>query len=90
MRSHTRREQSSTNNFGARVRVVRLCLLVMGVIIIGRLFFLQVIHHQVYAALSVGQHDFFQNLFPERGEIVIMDRLGKVFPLATNQDLYLL
>ncbi len=90
MRSNERQREPAPTNSGARIKVLRLFIIAVGLILIGRLFFLQIISYRAYAALATGQHDLLKSLFPERGEIVIGDRSGKIFPLATNQDLYLL
>lgn len=73
-----------------RIRILQIAFVAVALLFIARLFILQVIDHRLYAALAEGQHDLYKNLFPERGDIVITDRSGKIFPLATNQDLYLL
>jgi cell division protein FtsI/penicillin-binding protein 2 len=57
--------------------------------IIGILFFrfyaLQFVQHSQYQALANGQHSFFKNLIPERGEIFMKDKKG-LYPAAVNQE----
>jgi cell division protein FtsI/penicillin-binding protein 2 len=61
-------------------------------VLVFRLFTLQVIEHPFYAAMAEGQHEFYENLIPERGEIFIHShRLStELFPIAMNRTLYLL
>ncbi len=56
-----------------------------------RMSVLQVIENDFYEALASGQHEFFQQLFPERGDILLRDRFEeKYYPAATNQQLTLI
>ncbi len=72
----------------------RLHFLASGVIlifliIVGRLFQLQILGHETYRALAASEHEVVKNLPPERGEIYLKDRVsGKLFPVATNRDTY--
>jgi len=78
-----------------RVKALWLFILVFGLIIIVRLFWLQVIKHRDYEHLASIQHDIYQELLPERGIIytqdtrVAEDDEKKLFPLATNHNFYL-
>jgi cell division protein FtsI (penicillin-binding protein 3)/stage V sporulation protein D (sporulation-specific penicillin-binding protein) len=57
-------------------------------VIVGKLFFLQILDHSFYEALASGQHDLFQELFPERGDIFVHDNKdGDLVKAATNQKL---
>jgi cell division protein FtsI/penicillin-binding protein 2 len=75
------------------VRIIFLCVFVflLGGIVIVRLFDLQILNHKFYAALASGQHDIYQELFPERGKIFIKDNLNSndLYPVAINQELFL-
>lgn len=60
--------------------------------IVIRLFNLQVMNYGFYAALASGQHDIYEKLFPTRGKIYIQEIVNKekkLYPVATNQELYL-
>lgn len=73
-----------------RLRLSRAGLLAFGLILIIRLFIIQIVDNGIYRALASEQRDIYRQLFPERGEILIQDRkTGERVPLATNKDLYL-
>lgn len=63
-------------------------LLIAGVlIVVGRLFFLQVVQGASYKLLASNQHELRKILVPERGKILVRDRAdGTLHPLATNRD----
>jgi len=76
-----------------RLRAVQLFFVVMGLIIVGRLFSLQIIKGDIYTALAAGQHELYQKLFPERGSIYVVEKQAggqTLFPLVTNRTVYLL
>lgn len=54
-------------------------------IILLRLYALQIVQFSEYRALADGQHSFFQNLIPKRGEIFMQDKEG-TYPVAVNRD----
>lgn len=67
----------------------RLLCLEIGVgifilLIIARLFILQVIHHEYYVALAEGRHNLYRELLPARGRIFFQD----LKQLALNQDVF--
>ena len=51
-----------------------------------KLFFIQVVQHENYAALANGQHEIFQKLYPERGQVFVHDG-DSLTPVITNQQL---
>ena len=60
--------------------------------VLARLFILQIIQYDYYAALAQGQHQLYETLFPERGEIFMQDLASKqrdgkdhYCPLAINK-----
>lgn len=71
-----------------------IVLIVVGAIvwavIVGRLFTIQVLQRKWYAELALGQREFFQQLYPERGEIFVHDRqqVNGRYPIATNQQMF--
>lgn len=75
------------------VRIIFLCVCVflLGGIAIVRLFDLQILNYKFYAALALGQHEIYKELFPERGKVFIKDNLNSndLYPVATNQSLFL-
>jgi len=60
------------------------------VVIIFRLFFLQIAKHSYYKVLADNQHDVFQPIYPTRGEIFLRERTqeGDLFPIAINKDFW--
>ena len=50
-----------------------------------RFYNLQVIQYAQYQALAEGQHSFFKNLIPKRGEIFMKDKDG-LYPVAVNRE----
>ncbi|MFA5853993.1 MAG: penicillin-binding protein 2 [Patescibacteria group bacterium] len=76
----------------SRLRLLRIGFFVVGLLLIGQLFRIQVLSHDFYVALAEGQHDLFQHLFPERGKVYARDRQSgdQTFLLATNRTLNLL
>lgn len=78
------------------MRLVQIIIFLFGGVLVLRLFVLQVVDNDFYAALAAGQHEIYQSLFPERGKIWMQElntesKSGekKLYPLATNQSLYL-
>lgn len=77
-----------TNRTRDRLWLIQAVVLAFAVIIVARLFFLQVIRHSAYAAVAENQHNLSAKLLPERGDIFVHDHANtKVkFPLATNRN----
>jgi len=61
-----------------------LTLLIAG-LIIGRLVVLQVINHEALASKAQKQHQFFEKLQPNRGQIYLKDGETNTIPVATNE-----
>jgi cell division protein FtsI/penicillin-binding protein 2 len=53
--------------------------------ILWRLFILQVKNHQEYLAKAQSQQRYIETIQPERGEIFLVDKDGKLHPIATNR-----
>lgn len=68
---------------------MRAAFCIFAFLICYRLAALQIIDYQFYQDLAFGQHNIFQQLYPERGSIYVKDG-GENFPLATNRDLTLI
>lgn len=59
-------------------------------VIFFRIFQIQVVKHNFYSVMAQDQHEFFENIFPKRGEIFIKDAYSdNVYPLAVNKELNL-
>ncbi len=81
-----RRTSSSDNDL--RLEVFRYAVLLFAGVIVLKLLFIQVFQHGFYEALASGQHELFQELIPERGEIYLHDFKDETFvPVAVNQQL---
>lgn len=80
-------------NGQGRIKLLAVFFMIFGALIMIRIFNLQIIQGDIYVALASGQHEIYQRLLPERGSIYVVENQGgqkKLFPLVTNQDLYLL
>ncbi|MDP3245266.1 MAG: penicillin-binding protein 2 [bacterium] len=87
-----RKERADANS--SRENNRRLCFFKYGVfvwtiVLIIRLFTLQIIDHDYYSAEASGQRDIFAKIFPERGDILLQDKNSQLYPLATNEDRFL-
>ncbi|MEK7516765.1 MAG: penicillin-binding protein 2 [Patescibacteria group bacterium] len=74
---------------GRRLRIMLGISWFLGVAIILRLLVLQIFNYDYYAALAAGTHSIYRDLFPERGSIMVRDRLGRETPVAANRELFL-
>lgn len=74
-----------------RLYGVHVLLGILFALCIPRLATLQIVKHASYQALAEGQHMYFENLIPERGEIFVMDKFSdEAYPIATNEQRYFL
>ena len=87
-RFYKRRRENRQKKRVDRLGLLMLAFFLLGGLITIRLFNLQVLQHSFYIALAEGQHDIYQKLFPERGEILVMDRYASdnSYKVATNRD----
>lgn len=69
-----------------RYKILSAFLVLCFLILAGRLFFIQIINHEHYAAQAKKQHWFSETLPARRGSIFASDN----FPLASSQDFFLL
>ncbi|MFA4872129.1 MAG: penicillin-binding protein 2 [Patescibacteria group bacterium] len=86
-------KQNSRTSGGGRVKFLALLFVIFAILIVVRLFYLQVLRGGFYAALALGQHELYKKLFPERGSIYVIEDNGRdksLFPLVTNRQLNLL
>jgi len=75
-----------------RIRFLSVIFLIIAVVLVGRMFFLQIIKGAAYAAMASDQHDLYKKLIPERGSIYVTEGTGDnrvLYPLVTDQTLYL-
>ncbi|MCD4761825.1 penicillin-binding protein 2 [bacterium] len=85
--------KSSTPSVNRLNFLMAIIFLIIGAILV-RLFILQVVNKELYAALATGQHLFTKQLEPMRGRIFIYgdqeNSSNKLYPIATNKDFALL
>lgn len=72
-----------------RIKILYIFFVIAVAVIIGRLIQIQIWKHNYYEAFASENHDLYQNLFPNRGEIYIKDPYseGGSYKIAVNQDL---
>ncbi len=82
------KKKTGKEKFGSvfRVRLFFFFLLVVGLVVIVRLFFLQVLSHDKWVALAEGQHNASFELSADRGEIYMHDGDMDRYPLAVNRE----
>jgi cell division protein FtsI/penicillin-binding protein 2 len=73
----------------ARIRLVSLVIFLFGLLLIFRLFNLQVLQHEFYSLTASETQEVYRNLFPDRGSIYVRED-GQLYPLVANRDYYLL
>ena len=69
-----------------RFSVFFVLILAAAVCVLGRLFYLQALKHGFYSALAKDQHEFSEQIVPQRGEIFIQEKGGIWHPLAVNRN----
>lgn len=72
-----------------RITLLQVLFLLLGLFLIGRLFQLQILKHNLYKDLAQQRYPTRQEFKPNRGEILVTDD-GNLTPIATNQKKYLL
>jgi cell division protein FtsI/penicillin-binding protein 2 len=85
----TKTQRPAASAFDRRLLVIRVFLALVFVALTARLFMLQVLSHDLYAALADDQHGILEQLYPERGLIYLSDPTapGGVFPAAVNREM---
>lgn len=75
-----------------RILILQLMVILGLAVAASRLFVLQVMSHDFYAALASDQHSIFERLFPERGAVYVRDPKSPDgrFPVAVNKSLTLI
>ncbi len=72
-----------------RVRLAAALIAVPVLVLIGRLFQLQVIDGRTYKVLASDQHEVQASLIPKRGSILVRDRWdGSLQPLVKDRDVW--
>ncbi|NQV12664.1 penicillin-binding protein 2 [Candidatus Uhrbacteria bacterium] len=81
--------QSRSIPTSSRIKVMQVVLFAVAGILIARLAFLQIVQHSIYEALASGQRELYKELFPERGDVLVVDKDGEEVAIATNRYLSL-
>lgn len=84
-RSRTGKKKSAPVKSGGRVQMIAIFIFFAGALLIGRLYFIQVMSHDKWVAIADDQHNAFQELAADRGEIYMRDGDGR-YPLAVNRE----
>jgi cell division protein FtsI/penicillin-binding protein 2 len=79
-------------NFSARLRIVKIALVLVLLVFSGRLFALQVVNYETYALEAKSQHEKRSVLPARRGKILVKKNYidDELTPLATNNTLKML
>ncbi len=74
-----------------RLRFIAVFFLAVALIIIIKLFLLQIVQYNYYHTLALNSHEIYKQLHPKRGEIFFQDtRTKTLFPAAINRQYYLI
>ena len=80
--------RTTSQNSDLRLEIFRYGVLVFAAVIAVKLFFIQTFQHDFYEALASGQHELFEELIPERGEVSLHDfKDDTLVRVAVNQEL---
>ncbi|MDG1950335.1 MAG: penicillin-binding protein 2 [bacterium] len=81
-------KKNTRSSEDTRLTIFRYAVVAFAVVITLKLAYLSLFQHSFYAALASGQHELFQELIPERGDIYVQDLKDEtIVPVATNQKL---
>ncbi|HNW19643.1 MAG TPA: penicillin-binding protein 2 [bacterium] len=94
----SRRNRSGVVQSGKRLNsnfnIVFAAFVLVGLVIIGRLFWLQLIKHNYYLTKARDQHEFNVQLAPTRGQIFVHNNSAvagsELYPIATNRRFFTL
>lgn len=87
---HHKPAKSTSDNRG-RITVLSVVFLIVGAVLLARLFDVQILRGAFYTALAADQHELYQKLFPERGSILVQEKVGEKtisYPLVTNRTMH--
>ena len=68
-----------------RLYILAASIIILGIIVLIRLYTLQVVSYPKYSAIAEGQHKAFSELTARRGEIYLQSK-KEGYPLAVNKD----
>ena len=88
--TNNRREKKEKNTADWRLKALMVFPFIAFVVVTLKLCDIQVFKGSYYEALAEGQSKIFQDLIPNRGEILVKDKYSEVsYPLAANHKLYM-
>ncbi|MCA9389517.1 MAG: penicillin-binding protein 2 [Candidatus Magasanikbacteria bacterium] len=83
----TSKKASQEPSFEGRLLLVTVLFSLLAVIILGRLFQLQVVEGKTYKILASDQHEVQAQLVPRRGTLYVQDRFDQTLhPVAKDRD----
>ena len=68
-----------------RINLILLFFSVVFIILLAKLFTMQIVSHREYLDLAAKQHRLIKEIFPERGDVFMQDKKGLLIPLALNK-----
>lgn len=77
-------QESADNNW--RIRGLVLFVFFVALLIVGKLYVLQIVRHSTYVAIAENQHKSSTALQAKRGEIFLQDE-GQPYPVAVNREM---
>lgn len=81
-----KRQASITDN---RIAILGVAMIIGGVLVSAKLFYMQVIQHSEYASAASARQQISKKLLPDRGTIYIREQ-NELYPLVLDRDYYLL
>ncbi|MFZ2984508.1 MAG: hypothetical protein WA054_01775, partial [Candidatus Moraniibacteriota bacterium] len=84
-RSKIIKKETVVSGKRGRVEIIGIAIFFTGALLLIRLYFIQVVSHDKWVAIAENQHNAFQELIADRGEIYIHDGEGR-YPLAVNRE----
>lgn len=86
-RNHT--SSAQVTPYETRLRVLAVLLSLSIFVIIGRLFVVMIMGHDVYKSLALGVQETNAKLLPTRGTVYVQDsRTHETYPLAMNREYF--
>lgn len=85
IRSRKEKKTIAFSGSDGRMRLLIAAIFFVGAMIILRLYFIQVASNDKWVAIAENQHNAFQELIADRGEIYMRDGDGR-YPLAVNRE----
>jgi len=70
-----------------RINALVIFVIAVALVILSRLFFLQIVSGESFRSIAENQHKVFEVLNPKRGEIYLKEGNNDLYPLAINKNL---